>query len=300
MRSFISRISSSIRLLAILIPLAALSIPAGAAAAQEKSITLSPANTAISVDPGGSSANSMSVLNNGKSSYTVNISTSPFHVNGVDYDPRFSQLPGTTDASKWIKLSTTKAVVNPGQTVPVQYTVNVPKGTQPGGYYAVVFAATQPTTKGKGVQSSNRVGNILYITVKGNVQKSGGVASVSLPGFTTSSKLPISIDVKNTGGVHFVTDANITVKNIYGKQAFNGKYQRYVLPQTVRRITAQWTTPAFGIYHVSRNATVFGQTKSVPDQTVVVMHPWVLIVLGALVVFIVLMLVLPRLIRKRK
>src|SRR5579872_2799558 len=97
--------------------LVSLSLPGLAAAAEPETITLSPASTVISLPPGGSQLYNLSVLNDSAKSFSVSISASPYHVSGLDYKPGFSQLPGTTDASAWVKLTRTTMVVPSHQTV---------------------------------------------------------------------------------------------------------------------------------------------------------------------------------------
>src|ERR1700729_2913133 len=111
-----------------------------------QTVTMSPASTQISVAPGGTVKNSFDVINEGSAVYEVSTSVTPYHVEGVDYDPRFTQLPGTTDASKWVHIIQPSTQQMPAkQLIPYDYTVTVPPGTAPGGYYAVIFAETTPS-----------------------------------------------------------------------------------------------------------------------------------------------------------
>src|SRR5690606_12411943 len=116
--------------------------------------------------------------------------------------------PGTVDASKWITLEQTTKSLSAQSSFLTNYTVTIPKDTAPGGYYAVIFAQTsrEPSAQG-GVTSLNRVGNIIYITVDGEVTINGDVTGSDVPGFTFNSYIPIGMKVSNTGGVHFETTA---------------------------------------------------------------------------------------------
>ena len=283
---------------ALSVSVVGLSASAGASPAQQ-SITLSPASTPISEAPGSTYSGSLTVLNNSDTPATVSVYTQPYYVKGVEYTPSFTQLPGTTNASQWVNLSKATLQIPATQSTSVPYTLTIPANTAPGGYYAVIFVQTQQQKANAGVQASDRIGNILYITAQGQTHTGGSVISTSLPHFSMASSLPLSMEVSNTGGVHYVTTANITSKNIYGQSVFSASLQRYVLPQTIRKISTDWKTPAFGIFHISREATVAGQSESLPTQWIIVVHPWVLIVFVLLVLLLVAAIVFPKY-KKRK
>lgn len=264
------------------------------AIAQPQSITLSPASTAPSLQPGASNTYNISVLNSGNTDYSVHVYASPYSVIGVNYDPSFTQLPGTTDPTAWIHISKTSLVVPAHETVVIPYTLTVPANTAPGGYYAVIFVETQPASS-VGVQTHNRVGDILYITAAGKVRTGGALVNMPVPHFSMASSLPLSLEVSNSGGVHFLTTAHIVAKDIFGRPVFSAGFQRYVLPQTTRKIDATWQTPLFGFYMLSRTATVAGQLQSLPSQWLIIIHPWIAVGAAAIVVLVICF----RLLRKR-
>jgi hypothetical protein len=258
---------------------------------------MTPSSTKLSVPPGGSTKNSFEVINAGDTSYNISVSAAPYQVEGINYDPLFTQQPGTTNASKWVRFtSTTTQSLLAHKLTNINYVVTIPHGTAPGGYYAVLFAETTPTTNSHGVVSRNRVGNILYITVQGQVKTGGTLQSVATPYITRASSLPLAMLVGNTGGVHFVTVTNVTVKSVFGKDVFRASLQRYVLPQTVRKISATWgSMPPLGLYHIERSATIAGVYRQLPSQWLVVVHPWVVVVAG-----VVVLIVISRTVFKRK
>lgn len=249
-------------------------------------ITITPSSTQLTIEPGGTKSGSLSVINSGdNNSFDFILSTAPYYVKGVDYTPDFTLLPGKVDASKWIHISSPlRQTVAARKIANIDYTVTVPKNTEPGGYYAVVFAETQPPANA-GVVSHNRVGDILYITVSGPVKTSGSVAASPLPLVTLSGSVPVGLTVSNTGGVHFVSTADVSVVNIFGKTVFHAKLERFVLPQTVRKISATWEhTPPIGLYRIERSATAPGKSSQLPDRWMIVVQPWVLVVLVVLIV----------------
>jgi len=259
------------------------SVSAHAESVQNKAITLSPASTEIAVDPGATTTKSMDIINSGSDAFGVEISSSPYYVSGLDYDPHFTQLPGTVDASAWVHLSNTKANVAGNGTLSVPYTVTVPQGTPPGGYYAVLFAETSSDESKNGVVSHNRVGDILYITVNGTIKSGGKITGSSLPKIGFIGSIPITTKISNTGGVHFVTKAVYTITDMTGKQVYSATTERYVLPQTERQITSSWTPQAlFGIFTIHRSATIAGNQQTLPDEKIIIINPWVFVIVAFL------------------
>ena len=267
-----------------------------------QAISLSPATTQVSIDPGKSASDKIEVINTGDDSFNVTFSVAPYYVTGQNYDPHFTQLPGTVDASKWITITSTKATLESHKVLAENYTISVPANTAPGGYYAVIFAETsQSNVSAGGVVPHNRVGNIVYITVNGDVKTSGYVKGSSLPGFTFSPTVPLDIQVANDGGVHFQTTASFSVKDITGKEVYSAHFDRLILPSTVRNITTSWTASMpVGVYTVHREATAAGTLTKLPDQTIVVVNPWFLIGLILIILAIVMFFVIRAKQRKSK
>jgi hypothetical protein len=247
-------------------------------------ITVTPASTDVSVDPGASASKSVDIINGGTNSFKVTLSTSPYHVASDTYDPQFTQLPGTIDPSGWVHLSATNVTVEGNKSLTVPYTIDVPANTAPGGYYAVVFAETTDEASGSGVVSHNKVGNILYINVNGDVKSGGSVSAEALPLIHFVGAIPIGVKVTNSGGTHFITSVNYSVTDFRGNQVFKASFDRYVLPQTEREIKSSFTPQSIiGIYTVHRSATIAGILKTLPDQKIYVINPWLLIAVAFLI-----------------
>jgi hypothetical protein len=254
-------------------------------------VTVSPASAQLSVDPGGSVSKDITILNSGDDTYTVALSTAPYYVTGLQYDPHFTQLPGTRNASEWITLDTETAELTSNQTIHVKYTVTVPADTPPGGYYAVIFTETAQDAVSGGIVPKKRVGSLVYITVNGEVQKTGSATGKAVPLFSLSKINPLSIRVANSGGVHFSSKVTFSVTDITGKEVYATDIERIILPSTEREITADWTTAsAAGIYTVHRKATVADELVTLDDQTVVVVTPWFLLFLGIFLLSIIVLI----------
>lgn len=242
-----------------------------------RSITLSPASTNIVVEPSVTANREITLINDGDFDYTAALNVSAFSVNGETYTQDFERIPGTTDATAWVKLSQTRVLIPARQNVVIPYTVTAPKATAAGGYYAVIFAQALNDANSAGVSTINRVGNILYMTVQGDIKEKSSILPDTLKGFTFGSKVTLPVRVKNEGGTHFQSDVKYTVNNIFGKSIFSTDATYYVLPQTTRLMTQEWYPKSFfGIYQVSRSATTPQGTLTMPDKWIVVATPGII------------------------
>ncbi len=260
-------------------------------------INITPSSTAISVDPGASAQGSFDVINKGSDSLTLALSSAPYRVTGHSYNPSFTQLPGTVNASQWIKFnSVTTQTIAPQKLLAADYTVTVPAGTAPGGYYAVIFAQSASPNDKSGVIPEGRVGDILYITVNGTVKISGSLTASNLPFFSAGTPISIGVLVGNDGGLHFQSAVNVTVKDIFGKTVFTKTDNVYILPQTERQVSETWTpTAPIGLYHIERSASLpdVGR-KQLMNRIVIVVQPWVFIGIAGLVLVVVALIMILR------
>jgi hypothetical protein len=274
-------------LAALVIVTLAGALRAGGVSAQEnraQQITVSPPAKQLSVDPGGSVKETFEVINSGDKAYALEVSSSAYFVEGTAYEPTFKPLPGKTNASQWVSITGFGAkTLNGKETRKINYSVNVPANTAAGGYYAVIFAEAKPLkTENGGVVTTNRVGHILYITVKGQIETKGTLTALELPGVVLDDAVKPGVLVGNTGGVHFTSKVTQTAKNVLGKAVYSAELERIVLPETQREITSEWDqTPPFGIYKIEQSATVAGKDQSVAAKWVLIIKPWVILVIVA-------------------
>lgn len=269
---------------------------AGASSTPPQNITISPSSIELSAPPGGSTQGSITVVNGGSSSFNFNVYANPYYVTGVNYNPTFTLLPGKTDASQWVHISGPPTQsVGAGASNVINYSLNVPANTAPGGYYAVLFAETQSNAS-NGVASRSRVGDIFYITVQGPVTQSGTLQAVKTPKLVIATSLPLSTEVSDSGGLHFVATPNIKLVNaITGHVAYSASLPRYVLPQTIRKITTtDKSVPLIGLYKVEVSANILGKTQSLPNQWVFIIHPLAIVFIPILIVLIIIYFRLPK------
>ena len=243
------------------------------AAEGDQHIAMTPSSTEFSAKPGESKQGTVTVVNQGKKAFDVEFSTAPYYVapDDLSYTAKFDPLEGKTNPATWVILDTTnKSDVKPNDVVDIRYTLAVPESAQPGGYYAVVFAVTTPRDSSEsGVVAHNRVGQILYITVEGDVVESGEVSSHNVIGFTMGKEIASDLTLKNTGGKHFKAKHTMTVRTMFGNEVFNESKDAYLLPQTQRKLETVWNSSAlFGVYKITHGVSYLDKTDSYDSWSV--------------------------------
>jgi hypothetical protein len=290
---------TAVGLLATVVLLAAGQHMAGAAAATPvKSLTITPAASRPTVQPGGTLHGNFQILNQGQDAYDVSMYTAPYFVRSENYTPDFTPLPGRLNASDWLTLDTKAATVQPGKSVNVNYDLQVPAGTHPGGYYVVAFVQTKGASNGQGVIINERVGEIFYIRVAGPVYQAGKLSSWS-SNFWQKPPLAATLRLEDSGNLHYLSDIQIVVRDLFGNPKYTLNTQKEILPQTIRRIQVNWDkAPAFGLFKVTGHASVLGKTQTLPTKYVLVvaqpLRVALLVVIFLLACFVLIRIVLRR------
>jgi hypothetical protein len=254
-----------------------------AAHAASKVLTVSPATVRPTIPAGSSASGSFQIVNQGQSSYPVQVYSAPYSIHNEEYNPEFTPIAGKPNPADWFRFTVSQSDLKQNQSVTVGYTVSVPAGTQPGGYYAVAFVEAKGQQNGAGVVINQRVGEIFYIHVPGKVREAGKVDTWDSP-FWQKPPILATLKLENSGGIDYDSTVHLTVSDLFGNAKYSLSTQKEVLPQTVRHIPITWDkAPAFGLFKVSGTATVFGKTVSLPAKYVLVISQKVRIILLCIV-----------------
>lgn len=253
--------------------------PAFAAEDSSDSITMSPTSKRATLNPGESVTDKVTVLNSGKKAYDFSVYARPYSVKGEAYEPVFNSTAENTDSNTWIQFDKSNYRLEPGKSVDVGYTINVPSNTQSGGHYAVLFAETEAkSSEGTAVVRNKRVGAIMYTAVNGNNTVKGEVLETSIPFFQSSAPLVASSRVKNSGNVDFTDTTTMTVRNIFGNKKHSEVRESTVLPNTNRKMTYAWKNSAsVGIYKVTISHDML-KKKTETSGYVVMMPVWLIVI----------------------
>jgi hypothetical protein len=265
---------------------------AASTAPPQGTLGISPTSVDTVIKPGSSASGNELVLNQGKAPFQYLVYVTPYDVEGEDYTPYFTPIPGSPDVTSWFKITArTKGQINPGEQIPIPYTITIPKNTPAGSYYATILAE-KDTQGSNGIVTRVRVGTIFYIRVAGPAVTRGNVALWSVP-WLQHYPLTATLKLANTGSVYFLAQVNVSVKDIFGGSKYTFSRNPAILPQKLRRIPVPWQNGAhFGLYKVSGSASFNGQNHSLPTRYVLVASPKMRLVgLGIFLLFLVALIV---------
>lgn len=270
---------------------AILGSPLGVIAAETQGIGVNPVNVDQAINPGSSVSGTIYVLNQGNEAFDFTAYSSPYHVSGEQYDPSFTPILGSTNVAQWFGLTLASGHLKAGDQATVHYTIQVPAGTKPGGYYAVVFAQTKVQQPVNGVATTKRVGTIFYLQVSGPVKQRGKVASWGVH-FFQQKPLTAVLRMEDDGRLHYTAEVQMQATAVFGHTHYSFDQSRRVLPETIRRITIPWNgSPAVGLFKVSGTVTYLGHAQILPSRYVLVASTPVLILIVACLLGLVIILV---------
>lgn len=234
-----------------------------------ESITLTPVSKHYTLDAGSTTNDTLTIINSGSKGYDFIVYARPYAIIDSNYqDPNYGDKANSVanaDAYKWAAFKQSTYHLNPGQSVDVPYTLNVPANAAPGGHYGVIFAETQANANGANIARNKRVGMVLYATVKGAYKTGASIEGPTIPFFQIEPPLSAGASVQNTGNAGLVTTVSYRVMDIFGNQKYAEQKDYDVLPDTTRAINLRWTTaPSFGLFKAEVHVSALGQ---VSDKT---------------------------------
>lgn len=248
-------------------------------------ITVSPVSERLQVTAGTEVKDTLTVINDGRTTYDFKVYSSPYFVKNEQYEPLFDTKAGQRDASSWVQLAKTTYTLKPGERVEVPYTLLVPAAAAPGGHYAVLFAETQPgTPDGTGIARNKRVGSVLLANVQGEARRSGSLIADTTPFLQLSPPLNATARVRNDGNVDFDAKITLQIRNVLGSVVHRSENTYVVFPDTTRRTLVPWNdAPFIGLFKVSQNIEFLGKSE-VTSKYVLIMPSWLIIALVIAVV----------------
>lgn len=252
--------------------------------ANQERITLSPAVSRPELKAGETVSGTLTVINDGSTDYKFLLYARPFSVKGEQYDPNYTEVNERTEAYQWVQFDKTDLSLAAGARVKVGYTLKVPARAASGGHYAVLFAETQPPLSSANIARKKRVGSLLYMSVAGDIQRSGSLVDWTTKFLQTKSPLLTNARIKNDGNVHFQANLSANYTNIFGKKSFELNQQLLILPGTTRKVPVVWeNSPYFGIFKAQGTISYLDKTEQLPSKYIVLL-PYPIIIGFALVV----------------
>ncbi len=183
-------------------------------------LTLSPDRTEVDGLPGETLYGKVILLNETKEEVTYFSSTANFEAQGETGTPSFDLNAPKEDLASWI-VAPEKVTLLGGESQTVPYSIVIPEGVEPGGYFAALFWNTSPPgVEESGVSIGASLGSLVLLSVRGNVKEGGGILEYRLDdeGRSFYTALPVSFlyRFQNTGADRVKPKGTVEIKNVLG------------------------------------------------------------------------------------
>lgn len=237
---------------------------------KSRGLTLSPLRSELEVAPGTSQEGLLTVTNSSSDPMNVNVSSEEFNVINQQYDYSFTV---ESNVAKWVSFSSSDLNLKPGESKKVKFSVGVPLSAEPGGRYISLFASTDTGQHVQGVRSRQRIASLMYITVLGDVTRSGNLIGLSSP-WLISEKSDWSATLQNTGTTHYRSRYSVSTQDLFGNDVANKTIgSALILPGTIRLIDDRLPMPIFpGIYKITY-AIGLGDTPAKTEIRLIIYMP---------------------------
>ncbi|TAK89692.1 hypothetical protein EPO04_01135 [Patescibacteria group bacterium] len=246
---------------------------------KNKGLYISPLREQVTVQPGAAQRKILTVANYTDKPATIELSVESFSVANYSYEYRFLAPP----QENWVRLDQTTILLQPNQSRQLSYSVQPAADAAPGGHYFTIFATKQagePTGSKK-----LRAGSLINVTVQGNLIYSNYIKSSHVPWFIYTKQLPIQLDVRNDGNVHFFASLSGRVRGLWYNQAFQSG-NHLLFPKTNRVLSTQVASPKIpGIYRLDYGYTSTSFPVVQKSSYFIYAPPWSWAVLALILIF---------------
>lgn len=209
-------------------------------------LTISPVRMEIAGDPGQTLRGEIELFNEQGEAKTFYSSSQNFEARGESGAPYF--LPDmNTGLASWINVQDS-VVLKTDERQTISYTIQIPQGTEAGGYFAAIFWGTSPPGQqgGEQVSVSGKLGMLILLSVIGELKEGGGLLDLKIDeGSRVVSFFPITFAYRfsNDGSGRVQPIGELKIKNLFGLTAAtlnansgNGN----VLPGSIRKFKVVW------------------------------------------------------------
>lgn len=268
-------------------------------------IQVSPARFDLELAQGKSYTETFKVQNTGKEKFDFKLSVAPYTVSDDKYNANFSTETAYTDLVEWVRLSKTEGTVEPGESVEITASINVPSDVPAGGQYAAILAqiVEDESDGSTGVAITKQVGILLFSNVDGITRKEAKIEDAKIDGFLFKPPISATSVVVNSGNTHVEATYILQVFPFFGGEEVytneDSPETHLILPETRRFNTISWdNSPQLGLFKVKQTVKVLDHTEVV-EKVVFLCPIWFLFIL-ILIVFCVIFWIVSRIRNRNK
>ncbi len=207
-------------------------------------ITVSPVRTELSADPGQTIAGKFLVINDDRDTKLLYLIVQNFTAKDESGLPALS--PKKEGFATWIDLPKT-ITLGPREQKTINYTVSVPSGTEPGGYFASILTSNLPPKEEAdgSIALGSEVGTLALLRVNGPVFEGVNILEFKTKNGSWFSSLPVDLYFRfqNSGQTWVKPVGDVIIKNTFGatsKIIPANPDGSNVLPKSIRRFDVSW------------------------------------------------------------
>ncbi len=278
-----------------------------------QALTVSPARLEVTVDPGVSSSQEITIVNEQDVDQVYYTSVENFEAQGESGTPNFSSRK--EGLASWIQIAES-VTIKKGEKMKIPFSITVPQGTDAGGNFAAIFLSTIPPAAGEGeVSVGAKVGMLILLKVSGDIKEDAGVISFLLKNesrVVTSLPVDFVYRFSNNGNDRVKPVGTTTIRNMIGmttKELNANPNEGNSLPNSIRRYELTWGEEkalpvsasffshvsyqmrnfALGVYFANLDLS-YGTNKTASNSLTFFVLPWHLLVVIFIIVFVIIMM----------
>lgn len=259
------------------------------------SISISPLQTDIELDPGMIDEEEFVVKNTGTEPITFTTFTGPYQVQNYTYNGDISIKNQYTEIADWITFYDTEYSINPGESATVKYVVTVPSNAHGGSQYATIGIHTDSGAGEGMIKAGHDFMVILHADVSGVITKKGSIGEQVIPGFLLTPPIGGRVTATNSGNITLISTTTMRVSNAFtGAEIYNNSNNPTIaslLPETIRAYDVEWPdSPRLGIYNVTITTSLLDEIAT-ESRTIIICPIWLICaIIGLIVVFIAIII----------
>jgi hypothetical protein len=209
-------------------------------------LTVSPVFVSLVTNPGEPISSQVRITNNSNVAENLRVRLATF-VTGDDGAPKLSDVPENDEFSKWIEFSEEQFKLVPNESKIVRFTIDPPKESALGFYYAIVFTRDREGQDGDSPQALIAAAPAIPLLLE--VKSPNARRELQMVDLKTDKLfyeyLPtnFTVTIKNNGNIHAVPVGDIFIDSAYSEDIAVVPVNRgngNILPGGIRSFAATW------------------------------------------------------------
>jgi hypothetical protein len=228
-----------------------------------QALTMSPVLMELAANPGEQVNAKFTLTNEEQDTKTLYLLARNFEAKDESGVPSFS--PKKEGLASWIDMPAS-VTVGPRERKDVRFSIPLPGNLEPGGYFAAIFAASQPPAEsGDGsIAIGSELGTLVLLNVPGSITEGTKILEFKNKSKSFYTSLPVDLYFRfqNSGQTWVKPKGDVVIHNTFGgttKIISANPDGANVLPKSIRRFEVAWLQ--------SGGAEVQDQNSERPPET---------------------------------